>query len=368
MENIKRFIECLLPTTVCNLKCDYCYLIQENRRSMKVIELDYSVHHIINCLTKERMGGVCYFSLCGAGETFIQKECRPLVKGLLKEGHYVNITNNGTMTNELKLLIKSLAGEERKRLHLAFSLHYIELKNKNLLDLFFSNVNYVKERGISFVVQLNLYDKYIEYLDEIKKKCLKELGALPQVALTRKENTSMNFEILTNLSNEEYFKIGNEFNSELFRFTYENFNKKRKEFCYAGLWSMTLDLKTGILRDCYASIREQNIFKNLDKKIKFKPIGCNCRSRYCINSSHFMALGVIPSLDTPSYCNLRNRIEANWYNKEMKEVLSKQFKDYHKQYNSFERVTINYSTRVRKYMNSLIYYCKVIKNKIERKE
>lgn len=368
MENIKRFIECLLPTTVCNLQCEYCYLIQENRRSMKMIELDYSIPHILQCLTKERMGGTCYFSICGAGETFLQKECRPLVKGLLKEGHYVNVTNNGTITTELKLLIDSLTVEERKRLHLAFSLHYLELKNKKLLDSFFSNVNYVKENDISFVVQLNLYDKYIEHLDEIKKRCINEMGALPQVALTRKENTSTDFEILTKLSNEEYFNIGNQFNSELFTFTYKNFNKKRKEFCYAGLWSMTLDLKTGILRDCYASIREQNIFIDPKKKIRFKAIGCNCRSRYCINSSHFMALGIIPSVDTPSYCDLRNRSEVNWYSKEMKYVLSKQFKDYQRQYTSFEKCFITYSTRVRKYINNTIYYCKIIRNKIKRKE
>ena len=33
MEKIKRFIECLIPVTACNLRCSYCYVIQRNRNS-----------------------------------------------------------------------------------------------------------------------------------------------------------------------------------------------------------------------------------------------------------------------------------------------------------------------------------------------
>ena len=31
MDKIKRFFECLIPVTICNLKCEYCYIIQEER-------------------------------------------------------------------------------------------------------------------------------------------------------------------------------------------------------------------------------------------------------------------------------------------------------------------------------------------------
>ena len=33
---IKRFIECTVPVTVCNMKCSYCYVMQEGRRSNKM--------------------------------------------------------------------------------------------------------------------------------------------------------------------------------------------------------------------------------------------------------------------------------------------------------------------------------------------
>ena len=32
MDKINRFLECLVPVTACNLKCSYCYVIQEGRR------------------------------------------------------------------------------------------------------------------------------------------------------------------------------------------------------------------------------------------------------------------------------------------------------------------------------------------------
>lgn len=71
MEKIKRFFECFVPVTACNLKCGYCYVIQRGNRSMDIPQLKYTVSQIGKALSKERLGGVCYFSLCGAGETLM---------------------------------------------------------------------------------------------------------------------------------------------------------------------------------------------------------------------------------------------------------------------------------------------------------
>ena len=318
---IKRFFECLIPVTVCNLKCSYCYIIQRNYRNMKLANLNYSPEHIKNCLTKERLGGSCFFSICGAGETLAQKETLDIVKGLLENGHLVNITTNGTSTNQFKRL-ENFTKDEISRLHFSFSFHYLELRRLNLINTFFSNIRYVHSLGASYMCQLNLCDDYLPYIDEIKQICKKEIGAFPQVAATRKESKGLNeVELMTMLDKGEYIKIGDSFDSGLFRYTIDNFNKKRSEFCYAGERSGTLDLSTGMLSKCYGDPRPQNIFENPEKPIRFEAIGCNCFSSFCFNSSHFMSLGVIDNGDNRTYSGIRDRKDSEWFNDTMRECL-----------------------------------------------
>lgn len=344
MENIKCFIECLLPVTACNLKCSYCYVIQRNNRKLEIPKLKYSPEYIGNALKKERFGGMCFFSICGAGETLLPEYSVDIIYNILKQGHIVNVTTNGTLTERFKKLC-NFPKEYRERLNVSFSLHYIELKNRKLLDTFFENVRIVKETGISFVVQINLCDEYIKEKEEIKKICKEKLGALPQVAATRKESKDLEeIELLTNYSKQGYISYGNEFNSPLFDYTMKNFNKERKEFCYAGDWSFVLNLETGILQKCYFDPRKQYIFKNINKPIKFKAIGKNCMCKFCLNSSHFMSLGIIPDVDENiTYGKLRNRDEANWYSPKMKIYLNQKLKNGNKEYTETKKRYVNVS-------------------------
>ena len=125
-DKIKRFFECLIPVTACNLKCGYCYVIQRDNRKMEIPKLKYSPEKIGKGLTQERLGGVCYFSICGAGETLLPNYTVEIVKELLRNGHYVNITTNGTLTKRFDESLQ-LPNEHLKRLHFAFSFHYNEL-------------------------------------------------------------------------------------------------------------------------------------------------------------------------------------------------------------------------------------------------
>lgn len=322
MDRIKCFIECLIPVTACNLRCGYCYVIQRGGRSMKVPGLEYPVKTIKQALTRERFGGTCYFSICGAGETLVPPYTLEIVKALLENGHYVNVTNNGTMTKRFKELA-NWPKDELERLHFAFSLHYNELNRLGRLDSFFENVNFVRSLGCSFLVQLNLCDEYLPHVEEIKKICLDRIGALPQIAATRKEE-ALDSRVLfdTELSDEEYIAKGGEFCSPLFDFTVKNFNVKRGEFCYAGSWAFQLDLLSGKLRPCYHSSRVQNVYADVDAPIVKRPVGRSCGSLFCMNSSHFMSLGVIPSIETPTYADLRDRPEAGWYSERMRGFLS----------------------------------------------
>ena len=334
-DRIKRFFECLMPVTACNLKCGYCYVIQRDNRKMEVPKLKYTPETIGKGLTIDRLGGVCYFSICGAGETLIPEDTIQITEQLLKNGHFVNITTNGTLSHRFDELVK-LPKEHLERLHIAFSLHFNELLRLNMLEAFFDNVRKIKIAGASFVVQINLCDEYLDKWEEIKDICISKIGAPPQVAATRKENDlNTDVELMTSLSKEEYKRIGDQYESPLFEFTMKNFDVKRKEFCYAGDWSGTLNLGTGILTRCYG-VEPQDIFENLEKPIRFCAVG-RCNQLFCMNSSHFMSLGVIPDLATPSYASLRNRESAGWYTPRMKEFLDGKLINSNSEYSSIQK-------------------------------
>nr|WP_308623738.1 radical SAM protein [uncultured Eisenbergiella sp.] len=337
MEKIKRFFECLIPVTTCNMKCSYCYVIQRENRKNKMAELKYPPSQIGRALTIERLGGVCYFSICGAGETTLQPEIDEIVYNILAQGHFVNITTNGTVTVQLKKIINR-AKPYMDRLHFAFSFHYLELIRIKKMDCFFDNIQMVRKAGASFMVQFNMCDEYVPHLDEIERLCLENVGAKPQIAATRKEEEGLQkIELLTKYGKQEYHELGHEFDSLLFDFTIKNFNVKRNEFCYAGDWTGILDLSTGIMRRCYSSYLFQDIFKNPNRPIRFLAMGHACGSPFCMNSSHFMSLGVIPSVETPTYAQLRER-DADWYGEEIHEFLSSKLSESNDEYGAKKRV------------------------------
>lgn len=337
---MKRFIECLIPHTECNLKCEYCYVIQDERPLCNMLKMNYSPEYIGNCLSVERLGGISYISICASGETMIGKDVIDIIYNILKQGHYVNVTTNGTISKRFAELIDVVPDEYMRRLHFAFSFHFIELRKKNMLSIFFHNIELIKKHGASFVVQVNLCDAYASYWDEIKRLVHENTGAYPQVALTR-DVRGKKWEVYTDSSYDEYVRIGKEMDSPLFDFTVKNFMHKYKEYCYAGDWSGRLNLATGVLMSCYGIGIVQNIFEDINKKIKFEAIGHNCTSNYCVNGSHFMALGVMPSVDVPTYAELRNREGAGWYTDEVKRFLSSKLYDDNEEYGFVKKVIID---------------------------
>ena len=113
---------------------------------MQQAVLKYTPEQIDRAMSKDRWGGVTYFSICGAGETTLQNEIADITYSILKNGHYVNITTNGTIGKRLKEIIEKAEGYV-SHLHFAFSLHYLELKRLGLLNTFFDNVNMVRAAG-----------------------------------------------------------------------------------------------------------------------------------------------------------------------------------------------------------------------------
>jgi len=354
-EKIKRFFECYIPVTVCNLKCEYCYVPQNHWKMGQMPTFKYTPEQIARGFSKERLGGECYFSLCGGGETLFPKEVPDIAAALLQGGHYVNITTNGTFSQGFDKLLAKIPSEMIGRFHIAFSFHYLELKRLHLLEVFVSNVLRMRKAGCSIVVQLNLYDGYLPVLDEIKGFSLKHFGAMPQVAATRKEGVPIS--LLSHLSRDEYKKIGDQFCSPLFDFTMRNFMIPRKEFCYAGDWTFVADLGAGWIMPCYCSSGRVDIFANPDRPIKFEAIGHGCRGQYCQNSSHFMSLGCIPQLfPEVTYASLRNRPEACWYSEEMSYVLNRKLSEANEEYSLVKRCWVDIKRKGLPFVERCINY------------
>lgn len=54
-----------------------------------------------------------------------------------------------------------------------------------------------------------------------------------------------------------------------------------------------------------------------------------------------MSLGVIPSIKTPSYADLRNRAEAKWYSDEMIEFLNRRLYKDNRKYSFFKKLFLH---------------------------
>ena len=124
-EYYSKFIEAFVPGDACNLHCKYCYVAQGNKRNNDVCQFYYSPNVIGTALKKERVGGVAYINICGAGETLIPKQMPEIVCEILKQGHFVNIYTNGTMSARFDELLSVIPESLYKYLSISFSIIFI---------------------------------------------------------------------------------------------------------------------------------------------------------------------------------------------------------------------------------------------------
>lgn len=320
---IKRLIVINVPIKNCNLKCEYCYISALKQSQLGPAKFMYSPEHVAKCLSKKRLGGTCIINLTGGGETLIPKEMPQYIYYLLLEGHFLEVVTNGTLTNRFDEISK-FPKELLNHLEFKFSFHYAEYKKKGMMKKFFDNVKKMRDSGCSFTVELMPYDGLISDIDDIIKLCNEELGAVCQITVGRND-LSKKKDLLTSMSKEEYIKVWKKFNSTMFNFKLDIYQKKIKNFCYAGAWTLYIDLGTGASKPCYGQLCNQNVFENPDKEIKFEPVGKHCRQPYCYNGHAFLTMGVVPELKTPTYADIRNRIcddNSEWLGKDVKNAFS----------------------------------------------
>lgn len=347
-EKLKRFIDLYVPVTTCTLHCHYCYIYHTGLFKNKLPEFKYAPEIVKKALSKERLGGTCLINMCGGGETLLPPQITDYIRVLLENGHYVMVVTNGTVSRRFDE-ITQFPPELLSRLFFKFSYHYLELKKKNLFDLFFSNIRKMRDAGCSFTLELTPNDESIPYIDEIKAKAIEEVGAVCQITIARNEVApTRDNPILTDLPHEEYFRTWGVFDSDMFEYKKTIFGQKRKEFCYAGDWSFVLDLGTGIMRQCYSHFKTQQIFDNPETPIDFTPVGCKCSLPHCHNGHAFLTLGCIPEHKCITYAQLRNRVcvdGSEWLKPNVKEFFSCKLKDNNREYSAVERLfhTLRYS-------------------------
>lgn len=339
MDKIKRFIDIMIPTETCNLRCHYCYIAQKRRFNSKLASFSHDPKTIRKALSVERLGGICLLNLCAGGETLLSDEVLPIVKEFLSEGHYVMIVTNGTLTKRFEE-IAEWPKELLKHLFFKFSFHYLEMKRLGWMERFAKNVQLMKSAGASITVEVTPSDELIPYIDELKENCKKYFGTLCHVTIARDDRTN-GIDILSELSVEENKQIWGQFNSTLYDYKMQIYHVKRNEFCYAGEWSLYLNLETGRLTQCYCGKEIDNIYRNIDEPLHFEAIGYQCSLPYCYNGHAFLALGDIPELKTPTYAEERNRVCADgteWLQPEMKSFMQTKLYQSNKQYGILKKL------------------------------
>lgn len=344
MDKVKRYIDVYVPVTGCSLRCPYCYITIHRKFDSKIKDFRYTPEEVRTALSRKRLGGTCLINLCAGGETLLTPMTVEYAKALLEEGHYVMIVTNGTVSLSFDLL-SELPPLLLNHLFFRFSYHYLQLKERGLLDSFFNNIKAMRDAGASFTLEVTPYDELIPYIDEMNDLAVEQLGALPHFTIARDENNMKDMPKLTKMNDDDYRATWGRFGSPLFDFKMSIFQKQRREFCYAGDWVFYVSLEDGMMYTCHETQHPGvDIFTDPSKPIPFCPVGNNCKACHCWNGHSWIALGAIPELNTPTYADLRNRCcpdGTEWLKPEMKYMMNSRLNESNQDLSAWGKFGVN---------------------------
>lgn len=348
MERIKRVINCAIMDTVCNFRCHYCYIGQREEYVLQSTENPHSVEEIRRALSYQRLGGCCHLSVCAGGETLLAQNVIELITNLLAEGHVVSVVTNGTITNKMQELCE-LPKNLRERLFVKISYHYLQLLERGMLERFWSNVNRIRQAGIAYTIELTANDETVPYVDEVIDSCRQHGHAKCHITESRKQD-GKDWPRLTTLPLEEHQAAWERFESPLFHYQQTIWGKKRNEFCYAGDWIASVDLKSGDLCTCFGGgLILDNIYAHIDKPIRFQAVGNKCRWGHCYAAYVLLAHGAIPNFEAPYYAQERNRINedgSEWLTPAIKEKFSHRLNECNEEYSEKRKALTNFAMGV----------------------
>jgi len=348
MKGIKRIFLFAIPVSICNFRCHYCYLAQRDESFQGIHpEMEYSPDEFKKAMDPERIGGLAYANFCADGETFLVKNIDQYVKAFVEQGHYAEVVTNLSVT---KVLDKFLSWEKNLLKHVEFkcSFHYLELKKKGLLEEFAENVKRIWAAGASANIEITPSDELVPYIDEVMAFSLKHFGALPHLTIARDDRTS-GIEYLTNMDMEEYDRVWSQFDSDFWAFKKTIFGVKQNEFCYAGAWSLYVNLCTGNASACYCGENLGNIFEDPTSPLPEKPIG-KCPLAHCYNGHALLTIGLIPGATNIRYGDIRNRNRLDggqWLHPELRDFFNTQLIETNRQFSRVERKAIQLASWMR---------------------
>ena len=338
MDKIKKLVLFRIPMSICNFRCHYCYLSQRPIHFEGVQpKMKYSPEQVAKAMSRERIGGIAYMNFCADGETLLTKDIDKYIKALVEEGHYAEIVTNLSVTPVLEKIL-SWDRSLLKRVEFKCSFHYLELKKKGWLDRFADNVHKIWEAGASANIEITPSDELIPYIDEVMEFSLHHFGALPHLTIARNDKTE-SIDNLTNLPIDEYDKIWSRFDSGFWKFKKTIFGKKQTDFCYAGDWSIYIDLTTGDATPCYCGPSLGDVFAHPDKPLPTRPIG-NCPIAHCYNGHMLLTLGNIPHKYPVGYGEIRDRVKtdgSHWLQPELLAFFNSKLEESNTEYSDFQK-------------------------------
>lgn len=332
---IHRFIDLnITGTTTCNFHCEYCYVWRrlgfQGERKLS----NRSVDELVKGLSAKRTGGICFINLCARGETLLADGIVELTLGLLREGHYVSIVTNATISNKISEILK-FQDDLLQRLFFKISFHYKELKRLDLFDLFWTNVRRISESRCSFTLEVTPGDGTEQLIPEMKEMCTEKMsGALPHISFTR-DSTKVGYDLLSDHSINEYKDIWGQFDSKMFDLKSEWYGINMKKYsCYAGAWSYLVNAETGDIKSCYQQPVIGNIFDENENGFPIRVVNNQCSVAYCFNNHAFLAWGDVPQIECSTYLDMRNRVSElgeHWVKEPYHRFMSQKLRD-----NNFE--------------------------------
>lgn len=169
-------------TSSCPLRCEYCFVnsVRPTKKYIipslfKMLGLkrthdprrdnpkSVDINSVINSL--ELLGKTCLIGLSGGGEPFAVPNFIELCEALIKD-HYILINTNFVYKSVLRFVDRIDPGRVEV---IVVSYHYQELIRKNLIDIFFRNLNYAKEKGFNIVVAMPAYPSYVKDISKHRK-------------------------------------------------------------------------------------------------------------------------------------------------------------------------------------------------------